>query len=476
MKAKKLAALLLALLLTAPVAAACAQDKGSADTGKDSGSESGSDSAQETEFEYQYEESDFGEYTFRILNSEPIWGQYTAMDFEADAGDGLDSAVYRRARMVEDKLNIRIQETQYHDLWNYTPTITNTILADEDAWDIVMASEWTLPGQITGGCYMNLLDVDGLQLDQPWWDQDMQRSLSINGRLYSATGAINLMVYDGTCCLIFNKAMMENLQLDLPYDAVRDGKWTWEQLLSYVKAANHINGTDADTYGINVEWPAIDEFLRGFDMRYFEADGDGDFIFVGDNDRTINIMETLAEAFRNGDFQYGKQDSLKFGDGNLLFSNGSFSTLTGLRSSDLSFGVAPYPKWDETQDRYASNINIGTVEYTIPVTNPDPERTAIISDMLAYYGYRDVLPEYYTNYLFIKGMRDQDDDVEMLQLISSVRGVETAVALQWIGDFQDWHVLPAKIGAGETGYASLIASKRDIFVNNMEDMIAELYS
>ena len=485
MKHVKVIALLLLITTLMTFFAACSEKKTGDDKSNDSQSQSAQESDSETELPYEYPEDAYydGE-TIRVMNVAPLWGAYTRFDCEDD-GEGLNTEIYKRNRQVEDKLGVVFKEILFEDIWNYYSDLLKTISADSDEYDMVFMSETSVPTLISQNALIDLLEYPELQLDQPWWDQDMVKGLTINGKLFATTGALNMMASELTACLWFNWTVCENYQLDLPYDTVRDGKWTFDVLQNYCKTVANLNGQDtfdfdpegAATYGLSTSWVPMSKFIYGFDMHYFEEDGDGDYNFIADDEKFISRLEAMSAFFgsKNGSCLYETDTADAFHENRIFAFTNEVKAAVQFREYDTVMGILPYPKYDEAQADYHSTISIGTTEFCIPVTCRDVERSAIVADMCAYYGYKDVMPVYYDNYLFIKGFRDKPDDVEMLQLINASRGVDTAVALRWIGNLHDWDQLPLKIGKGDTGFASLIESKRDQFINNMDDMLDEIY-
>ena len=52
------------------------------------------------------------------------------------------------------------------------------------------------------------------------------------------------MAFDSMWCLFFNENMMEDHKLELPYDLVREGKWTIDRLTGCCTAVANLNGDE----------------------------------------------------------------------------------------------------------------------------------------------------------------------------------------------------------------------------------------
>lgn len=223
MKAKRIISLFLlaSLLISALACGSEAPEKESADT-----------TAGETteKPEYEFPELDCGGDEFTILNTGWVWSMYTLIDVETQTGDSLDDVVYERNRRIEKLLNVKldVREAAIDDLAGLVRT---SVMAGDQTYDAAYIKGDHLNGIITDGCVLDLTNVDGLNLDKPWWNQNVRNSCKLgkDGALYFAVSDLSLTAFDLTWCLMFNETKMEELNMDKPYDLVRNGKWTLDK-------------------------------------------------------------------------------------------------------------------------------------------------------------------------------------------------------------------------------------------------------
>ena len=90
-----------------------------------------------------------------------------------------------------------------------------------------------------------------------------------------------------------------------------------------------------------------------------------------------------------------------------------------LRDMKDDFGVVPFPKYDETQERYYTRVIDGWL-HVVPSTSADPEFTSAIMEALASETAKNVFPEYYNKLLTQKILRDEES-IEMMELIRANR-------------------------------------------------------
>ena len=284
-----------------------------------------------------------------------------------------------------------------------------------------------------GGYLYDLTTFDDIKLDMPWWSQSYNDSCTINGSLYAAVGASQLMYIDSLWCLFFNESMMTNLGLDMPYDLVRQGKWTLDRLEEYMKAGAQLNGDSSFDWNENgnsvygLSGGAGDKFLAGCGEFIINSSGSKLELSVGDAhfyDVTDKLTKVLKKNGGNhftdptSGIQDGKPGNYvtTFETQRALFLTAEVCKTSRMRDKSFEFGIVPFPKYDESQENYYSVPFYATPGFAIPVTAQDAERSAIVGDALAYLGNEMVLPVFIDVTLKGKGLRNENS-VEMLELI-----------------------------------------------------------
>jgi len=99
---------------------------------------------------------------------------------------------------------------------------------------------------------------------------------------------------------------------------------------------------------------------------------------------------------------------------------------------ETDFGMLPYPKYDENQDSYNTNLMTQRIQgISVPTTNTDPERTGIILEALAYHS--DIVrTAYYDITLTGKYARDEES-IAILDTIFESRCYDIGKAFDWGG-------------------------------------------
>ena len=437
---------------------------------------------------YDYPDVDYEGYEFKILNVDSFYNCYVKTDVEEQTGELVDDAVYTRNRKVEEKLGIRISEqaetfTGWNDRNKPATILQQDVTAGDENFDCVYVSMAGAPGIVTGGYVLDLNKVPGLNLDKEWWDTELNSALEIDGKLFCATSPLQLTSLDLTWVLFFNRKILEQNKLDLPYDLVRDGKWTMDKMNEYVSACANLNGDDsftfkADgkaTYGIAGHNTAPYLMLLAGNNKLIDTDKSGKLVFAGDSERLYGTIEKAAKLLdeTNGNVLFGDND---FQEGSYyhIFSSERAAFITtelkgnqALRPYDVEFGILPTPKYDESQENYVTYASENVFRLCIPANASNPERTGIILDALSYESKYNVLPLYYNQTICQKGLRDEDS-IEMLSIISGARMTEIGLIFGITSSMVS--SLKSAIKSGGEGAASIIASGKASVEKGIEDL------
>ena len=439
---------------------------------------------------YQHPDVDYGGAEFRILNLEALWDMFIHIDRPEINGETLNDAVYNRNRKLEQQMNFVINEITQPEDMAHTDLIahaTNSILAGDDMYDIMFLPVNANVSIVTDGYLVDLNTLPELNLDETWWDTEINKKLTLHDKLYMASGSMNLMAYDGTWCLYFNENMLENLQLERPYDLVKEGKWTLDKLSEYAKAAASLNGDDDFSYkkdgsavwGISAHINAPSKFIFSAGESSVVFDENDDPVFNYGNERFYSIIDKLAVMLSGDDGQTleANTDDFNaelggylhvFSTGRSLFATGEIKAAQTLRDMKDTFGIIPFPKYDENQENYVTDLVLQLFYLTIPITNQRLEMTATIVEALTHDSFTDVVPVYYEQTVEQKGLRN-DESIEMLELMRQTRTVDTGVVFGWTNTLND--TIRQKLFLGDANVASDIEAAKSSIETNIQKFL-----
>lgn len=423
---KRILAFLLTVLMLFSVATACAADPGvGTETSANTAAVSEPASTQITE---DVPEKDYNGASFRTLARPTMYTD--EMVVESDTGDVVDTAVFKRNQTIEERFNIVFAFTQSSDA-NYETDAQKTITAGDDAYELVLphARAATMYGQ--ENLLVNWYDLEYVDLEKPWWNQNVSEQFTLYDKLYCMTGSLSYLSLGMSIGMFFNKNIFNDLNITYPYEAVAAGIWTFDKLAeTALKSSKDLNGDGVismsdDQFGYTtMDWHGCMNVLWAQGSSVSGKDSEGELILTLNNERTVDIFNKyfglLADA---GSYvmdsektgQYGVD--IMFGEGRSAFLEFSLISMETLRSYDtVEFGVVPSPKYDENQEKYLALMNAATSLFCVPITVSDTEYVGIILEAWSAESYRVTIPAYFDIALKTKYSRD-DDSAAMLDLI-----------------------------------------------------------
>lgn len=351
---------------------------------------------------------------------------------ESQNGELINDAVYKRNLKVEEQFKVKIAEERVSDATNQAH---RTLLAGDDVYDVVMPYMNTSINNALEGLYLNLYDVPHLELDNPWWDQRANESLTVDGNLYFTTGDISILDNECSMVIFFNKKIIEDNKLDNPYELVRSGKWTMDKFFGMIgDAASDLNGDsemkiEDDQFGLFCQSNVPHSLWFGAGERISTVDKSGNIKLSMKSERSAEMIpyilencysDSVSQLYSWSDDGFRKSVSA-FNGGRILFAGWALVDINSIRDCKFDFGILPYPKYNESQDEYYNLISTVLVPgVSIPVTNSEPEKAGLILEAMAYYSVDTLTAAYYDNALHTRYIRDEESG-EMLDIIFATR-------------------------------------------------------
>ncbi len=367
-------------------------------------------------------ELDFGGYEFRICTRERNFfhSNWITDDFD---GSGINDAIFQRQNQVAEELGVTFVE----ELVQQTEPARVAVMAGSDDYDMINArcsDAWSYAEQ---DLVVPISELPYIDLEQSYWDDNLNAAMSIGGVMYFATGASNITAYDFTHALLFNKQMVADYQLDMPYALVEAGTWTIEEFATMAEDVTmEVEGSDDENiYGYLSQPKAVlPGFWIGSGMLSIEKNAEDLPEFVlPENTAFVDLFDLMYEITYDSGVWYENKSRENedptlldmFQSDRGLFYSTSFFYIEKLRGMVTDFGILPYPKYDEKQEEYYSRIE-GCEMSCVPITTVDKERTSAVLEALASSSAQTVEPAYYDITLKKQAARDNDSS-EMLDII-----------------------------------------------------------
>lgn len=365
----------------------------------------------------------------------------------------MNEYVTERNRMIEDRLGIRINEIRTTTMMD---DIRNAVNVGSQEFQIVCPWMTDAGPLVASGCFYDLYEFDDIiRFDQPYWDNNANKSLSINNKLYFTTGDFSLLSLDVTHCMVFNRDMIAENGLENPYDLVYENKWTLDKMMemahSVTAETDGVPGTSyKDNIGLHVNSNFSNSFFIGAGERFIQKDSDDMPFLAIYNAHAAEVVDKITSVFQSPDSihieSYNDQAKLDgftncywaardaLANKRALFVAISLSDIINLSNTyDCNFGLLVTPKFTEEQDDYSSYISVIYASCcAIPACNEDPETAALVLEALNAASTDTTKKHYYQRVLKAQKLKDEEGE-KMLDFIFNNRVYDLGAIYNWGG-------------------------------------------
>ncbi|MHC1694271.1 MAG: extracellular solute-binding protein [Eubacteriales bacterium] len=370
------------------------------------------------------EQKDYEGYVFKIVSTNQD-NRHVDIVAESENGVILNDLVFRRNSAIEEKYNITIQAEDM-DFGSINSMIKKNVAAGDNSYDLYFSNA-TAYSLASEGNLLALNDMPGLDIKKPWWDQNAIADMSIGGNIYMLTGDITPTGLLTSECILFNKKLFKDNNIEFPYETAFAGKWTLDEMTRIcTDLTKDVNGD-----GKFKDKDDIFSFTCWFDNAHAMFYGAGGKFIAKDSQdipsldwnigtyssiytKIYNLVIGTNANYSTSDHEY----SFKvFNEGRAFFCGITFQKIEAfLRDMEDDFGVLPMPKFDESQARYQTDVSGAGSMIVIPITTADPEMVGTITQALAAGAYDSITPSLYDVIVSVKNLRDEES-AEMVQMI-----------------------------------------------------------
>ncbi|MCR5262829.1 MAG: ABC transporter substrate-binding protein [Clostridiales bacterium] len=375
----------------------------------------------------------FDDKTITIYKREGDAGRSTDYVFDELTGDVEDDAIYYRNLAVEEKFAVDIKEKLgVGD--TFGNQAKNSIMSGEDAYQMVSAHARTSFQYSDAGLALDWYELPYVNFENEWWDKNTLNSMTIGGKIFVLPDDLSTSSLEETKCYFFNKDLFKKYNLEFPYQAVRDGVYTFDRfnqdcsVFSYDLDGDGNLKLQDDQYGFSADWwetPINIVWTAG--LHIVSATGEGGRLEITlDADKADDVYTKMFSFFDDNDYaileraNYSPLRTDAFRQGRLAMMESLLNRIVQFRDMDDDIGCVPPPKFYEEMTVYYTGVDAGCSAITIPVTNGDVDMLSAVLEYWMYLQYRDVVPVYFDTVCKTKVARDEET-AEMLDLIRSIR-------------------------------------------------------
>lgn len=441
------------------------------------------ESVVETQLSDLLPDADYGGTTFNLLI--PAEHDY---DFAQEQnGERVNDAAFLRDQKVDELYNVKVNYIPEPGAWadrdSFNNRIKNSVMAQDGAFDVIDGMIAVANLTVSDGLYMNLMDLEGIHFDDPWWAANMDKQLSIGGKLYGICGSALLSMYKSAYILFYNQSLIDLYSLEDPIQHVLNGTWTLDTLLAMTENITtdvNVDGkyTADDLYGYIGDNVTQRGYQTSLELPVISKSDDGSLVFVGLTERFVDAVDMYNTyvhdrklAWVNGGNNELRYERIKmFTSDQALFAGETIKQIEDFRDMESDFGIIPLPKYDENQENYHTQIGTGSGMYFIPKTARDPKMTVDVLNALNCISMEIVVPEYYEASLKDKFLRKESNRA-VLDIIGSSLVMDVTFAYgSTIGN--GVNTVFANATTGDVSLASFFASIKQ----PVEEQLAKLES
>ncbi len=271
---------------------------------------------------------------------------------------------------------------------------------------------------ITNNYALDFHELEAIDLDQPYWNRDVMDMLAIEDRAFLGVGDICKYRLAVLYC---NKDLLQKAGRNIPYEQVRNGEWTLDQLIALTSGLYADNGdgerNEMDIYGLANYWDINATALMQASNIYVAAKNeDGIFELTLYSEKLVDLYDKLYALCKDESthvWNYHAPDfTVDFADSHSYFTIADLGVQ--YLNTDFRTGVLPMPKYDVAQENYAHQ-NWGN-NILIPNTIRNKEMVGQVIELMAYYCSTIVTDKYYDEVLQLR-VSEAPDDRDMVELI-----------------------------------------------------------
>ncbi len=338
-------------------------------------------------------------------------------------------AIDERNRMFEKKCSAELlQFNDNEDIMLRTARLN--LLSGVYYTDLFSIPQKDLGRFAAQGILLRTTSLVGADFSKPWYDGDMMAQTVYSSESYGIYGDFNRDIAN-YYCLYVNRELLSAAGLEMPYEKVRDGSWTWDELLNMLRANADINGT-----------AGISSSAMGLVTKAVYKSGGNKFVDTGsgkkpslaiNNEKTAGVMSLLRriggyKTLYNENAENGSARS-DFMQGKALFYIGTVGEMKTITTMTPDWCILPLPKTIASNDSYYSYVSPDHAVVAVYAGSHCSDITEVIDALYASStgGY---LSDAYYYELIDTAIRDSSA-LDMMDYICGIKGGKP------INDFTD---------------------------------------
>lgn len=268
-----------------------------------------------------------------------------------------NAALIKRNKMFEKKYNTTL--IQFNDtVGDMADNAYKYMMSGVYYADAFSIPQKDLGKYITRGLLVKTITLPEADFSKRFYDTKMMEQAAKGSDCYGVYGEFNKDISE-YYCLYVNRDILSSLGLKMPYSLVKEGKWTWESLISMLRATSTLDGMagmaspelgtlTSTVYKSGGQSYVATGYRKTPELSYntpYTADALTVLRSIGGQKTVYNNAESGINA-RN-----------EFMQGKALFYIGRVGEMKTITTMTQDWCILPLPKMNEAQEDYFSYIS-----------------------------------------------------------------------------------------------------------------------
>lgn len=330
----------------------------------------------------------------------------------------VGNVIYNRNLTVEERLGIEIDWILEEGTFNERDAFIKKVEAQNQGgkpYDAAICYNLLPYAMAMKGLCANLNNTKYIDLSAPWWPQSYLETGIYKDQIFGLVESCSYGTLERMIATFFNENLLEDKQLEHPYDLVANNEWTYEKLTSMIKDTYEdkntaTSGKDAgDFFGFCAggTQPMLDGWFFSLGNRYSQVNSDGELELLLGTPETEAYFEKFLGVFETDDaYLYDASHTVMFKEKRAIFYNTIVGMAGNLLDTDIEYGVVPTPKGSVDQEYYTHLGNTHEA-WAIPRGVEDMDCSSALLECMASESYRQTDPVYFESQLKLRYAHDE---------------------------------------------------------------------
>lgn len=423
------------------------------------------------------------------------WQDVERVEFEVEelTGGLIDDALYNRNATVEDRMGIDFEwigtPGNYNNQAAFVTQVDNDVKSGGD-YDVFAGYSMSAATIALQGLSRNLMEVENINFDQPWWPSSLTELTTINDRLYFCSGDISTNMLHMMYCTLFNKTLATEVNTGDLYKLVDDGKWTIDKMAELASVAySDVNGDSkadvSDQFGLalgsNIHF---DAFFTASGLRTVTKNAEGTPVMADEfaSEKTQDLLEKIVNIFHENDYAAFSNtvsgwSNAPFAEGRVLFivDRNYVTSSTTFADTTVTYGVLPVPKYDEAQEDYYTCMAFPFSIYSVSIALSDERANmaGAVLECMASESYRQVTPAVFETAMKLKYSAGENDS-RMYDLIRDTIQIDLGRIFTTPLKNISYSPFRNACNNGSTNWTSIIKAESRVMQKALEEIVTSL--